>query len=201
VVDLATLEATTQPLPPANSSLLTRRYRHVMAPYGTGLVMAGGQVDDGNGLGVNTLNVVDLGLNTRQFELRRTFGQPGGKADVLFLTSELGEDALSFVATTLIQTNALESHRDLKLLNLTTKEISNTAFTPMVRQQAAGAAPSIMHPGLLTTVHELCCPALMACNAASVALRGGCQLDGNHAVVQPPSSAGSFFARFPACPA
>jgi hypothetical protein len=127
VVDLTTLEAFAMPYPPSdqNDPLMTRRYRHVMAPYQYALVMAGGQVDDKNGLSNNTLNVVAADVDTRTFVGLRNFTQPGGKADVLFSTVELKDDAMSFISTVMPYNTPMESQRGLRVLNLTDNVMSD----------------------------------------------------------------------------
>jgi hypothetical protein len=144
VVDADTLEVYTIPYPAAPPDhLMTRRYRHVMAPFLNGLVMAGGQVDSPDGMSLNTLNVLGVDISARDFFLLRQFSQPGGRADVVFSTMEVVGDALSFISVIMPYSDPPESARGLRVLNLTTNELSDGIMTFMVSHLQTGGAVGV----------------------------------------------------------
>jgi hypothetical protein len=132
VVDAETLEVYTITYPPAPPALMTRRYRHVMAGFGEGkLVMAGGQVDDPNGVPTDALSVLSIDIPSRELVSGlRNFTQPGGQADVS--TVELKGDAMSFVITVVPYAIKKRIDRSLRLLNLTTNKMTPSPSTLMV---------------------------------------------------------------------
>eukprot|EP00878_Enallax_costatus_P014306 GHUV01014964.1.p1 GENE.GHUV01014964.1~~GHUV01014964.1.p1 ORF type:complete len:891 (+),score=167.30 GHUV01014964.1:456-3128(+) len=67
-----------------NRTLATTRYRHHLVVWRGKILAVGGQQDDASGASQHVINVLELDINRRRWQLLKQFTQPGGAVAIIF---------------------------------------------------------------------------------------------------------------------